>query len=58
MKLNATTEMMPVTWPSFANIHPFAPIEQAQGYQVRYFFCSFYFGLRSAIILVMYLPFS
>jgi len=34
MKLNATTEMMPVTWPNFANIHPFAPIEQAQGYQV------------------------
>lgn len=34
MKLNATTEMMPVTWPKFANIHPFAPIEQAQGYQV------------------------
>ncbi|RVW43894.1 Glycine dehydrogenase (decarboxylating) 2, mitochondrial [Vitis vinifera] len=33
MKLNATTEMMPVTWPSFANIHPFAPIDQAQGYQ-------------------------
>ncbi|RDX73249.1 Glycine dehydrogenase (decarboxylating), mitochondrial, partial [Mucuna pruriens] len=33
MKLNATSEMMPVTWPSFANIHPFAPIEQAQGYQ-------------------------
>ncbi|KOM42166.1 hypothetical protein LR48_Vigan04g236400 [Vigna angularis] len=33
MKLNATTEMMPVTWPNFANIHPFAPIEQAQGYQ-------------------------
>lgn len=35
MKLNATTEMMPVTWPSFAGLHPFAPIEQAQGYQVR-----------------------
>ncbi|XP_040997393.1 glycine dehydrogenase (decarboxylating), mitochondrial [Juglans microcarpa x Juglans regia] len=33
MKLNATTEMMPVTWPSFADIHPFAPTEQAQGYQ-------------------------
>jgi len=32
-KLNAT-EMMPLTWPSFANIHPFAPTEQAQGYQV------------------------
>nr|BAJ33627.1 unnamed protein product [Eutrema halophilum] len=33
MKLNATTEMMPVTWPSFTNMHPFAPVEQAQGYQ-------------------------
>ncbi|XP_020590288.1 glycine dehydrogenase (decarboxylating), mitochondrial-like [Phalaenopsis equestris] len=33
MKLNATTEMMPVTWPEFANIHPFAPVEQALGYQ-------------------------
>lgn len=33
MKLNATTEMMPVTWPSFTDIHPFAPTEQAQGYQ-------------------------
>lgn len=34
MKLNATTEMMPVTWPSFSDIHPFAPVEQAAGYQV------------------------
>lgn len=34
MKLNATTEMMPVTWPSFTDIHPFAPAAQAQGYQV------------------------
>ncbi|KAI7725811.1 hypothetical protein M8C21_031768, partial [Ambrosia artemisiifolia] len=33
MKLNATTEMMPVTWPAFADMHPFAPVEQAQGYQ-------------------------
>ncbi|KFK22384.1 hypothetical protein AALP_AAs42393U000300 [Arabis alpina] len=33
MKLNATTEMMSVTWPSFTNIHPFAPVEQAHGYQ-------------------------
>ncbi|KAJ1442800.1 Pyridoxal phosphate-dependent transferase, major domain [Sesbania bispinosa] len=33
MKLNATTEMMPVTWPNFTDIHPFAPTEQAQGYQ-------------------------
>jgi len=31
MKLNATTEMIPVTWPQ-ANLHPFAPLEQAQGY--------------------------
>ncbi|XP_015884495.2 glycine dehydrogenase (decarboxylating), mitochondrial [Ziziphus jujuba] len=33
MKLNATTEMMPVTWPAFSDIHPFAPAAQAQGYQ-------------------------
>ena len=32
MKLNATTEMEPITWPEFAAIHPFAPIEQAEGY--------------------------
>ncbi|WP_119730429.1 aminomethyl-transferring glycine dehydrogenase [Thermomonospora amylolytica] len=32
MKLNATTEMEPITWPEFANIHPFAPIDQARGY--------------------------
>jgi glycine cleavage system P protein (glycine dehydrogenase) len=34
MKLNATAEMMPITWPLFARIHPFAPLEQAQGYQI------------------------
>ncbi|HEX6825015.1 MAG TPA: aminomethyl-transferring glycine dehydrogenase, partial [Nitrospiraceae bacterium] len=33
MKLNATTEMLPVTWPEFSRIHPFAPIEQTKGYQ-------------------------
>jgi len=32
MKLNATTEMMPLTWPEFADIHPFAPADQARGY--------------------------
>jgi glycine dehydrogenase len=32
MKLNATTEMEPVTWPEFADLHPFAPIEDAAGY--------------------------
>jgi glycine dehydrogenase len=32
MKLNATTEMMPITWPEFAKIHPFAPADQVAGY--------------------------
>lgn len=32
MKLNATTEMAPITWPEFSSIHPFAPPEQAKGY--------------------------
>lgn len=34
MKLNATAEMMPVTWPEFGQIHPFAPRSQTRGYQV------------------------
>jgi glycine dehydrogenase len=33
MKLNATAEMLPVTWPEFAHIHPFAPAEQTAGYR-------------------------
>lgn len=32
MKLNATTEMEPITWPEFARMHPFAPLDQARGY--------------------------
>jgi len=32
MKLNATTEMLPITWPEFASLHPFAPRDQAAGY--------------------------
>ncbi len=32
MKLNATSEMIPITWPEFANVHPFAPADQRQGY--------------------------
>ena len=32
MKLNATAEMIPITWPAFCDIHPFAPLDQAQGY--------------------------
>lgn len=33
MKLNATSEMLPVTWPEFGRIHPFAPAEQTVGYR-------------------------
>ena len=36
MKLNATAEMIPVTWPEFGQIHPFAPLEQTQGYQTLF----------------------
>lgn len=32
MKLNAASELLPITWPEFANIHPFVPMDQAQGY--------------------------
>jgi glycine dehydrogenase len=34
MKLNATSEMIPVTWPEFANIHPLAPADQSEGYRM------------------------
>ncbi len=34
MKLNATAEMVPVTWPEFGKIHPFVPLEQAEGYRI------------------------
>jgi glycine dehydrogenase len=34
MKLNATSEMIPITWPEFANVHPFAPADQRAGYAV------------------------
>jgi glycine dehydrogenase len=33
MKLNATAEMIPITWPEFGQLHPFAPLDQANGYQ-------------------------
>jgi glycine dehydrogenase len=36
MKLNATAEMMPVTWPEFGKLHPFAPVDQAEGYQILF----------------------
>ncbi len=34
MKLNATAEMIPITWPEFTDIHPFAPADQAEGYRL------------------------
>ena len=45
MKLNATSEMIPITWPEFANIHPFCPPEQREGYaeldaQLRAWLCA------------------
>ena len=44
MKLNATSEMIPITWPEFAEIHPYAPADQRQGYalldaQLRAWLC-------------------
>jgi len=36
MKLNATSEMFPVTWPEFGRIHPFAPVDQTKGYQTLF----------------------
>src|SRR3712207_2004425 len=36
MKLNATAEMFPVTWPEIGKLHPFAPREQAEGYRVMF----------------------
>ena len=35
MKLNATTEMEPISWPGFAGMHPFAPVDQAAGLRAR-----------------------
>ena len=45
MKLNATSEMIPITWPEFANIHPFSPADQREGYaeldeQLRAWLCA------------------
>jgi glycine dehydrogenase len=36
MKLNAASQMLPVTWPEFGALHPFAPLKQAKGYQVLF----------------------
>ncbi|MDG6347193.1 aminomethyl-transferring glycine dehydrogenase [Luteimonas sp. 8-5] len=44
MKLNATAEMIPITWPEFADIHPLAPADQAQGY------CELIAGLEAMLV--------
>jgi glycine dehydrogenase len=36
MKLNATSEMIPITWNEFANMHPFAPVDQTEGYRTMF----------------------
>jgi glycine dehydrogenase len=36
MKLNAAAEMLPISWPEFARLHPFAPLKQAHGYQILF----------------------
>lgn len=50
MKLNATTEMIPVTWPEFGTLHPFIPAEQAEGY------AELFKGLESALAEITNLP--
>src|SRR5690606_4996030 len=36
MKLNAAAEMLPISWPGFAQLHPFAPVDQAEGYRTLF----------------------
>ncbi|MCA9481493.1 MAG: glycine dehydrogenase (aminomethyl-transferring), partial [Nitrospira sp.] len=36
MKLNATTEMIPISWPEFSRLHPFAPDDQSHGYRILF----------------------
>ena len=50
MKLNATTEMIPVTWANFGGLHPFIPVEQAQGY------AEIFKGLERALSVITGLP--
>ncbi len=39
MKLNASSEMIPITWPELANLHPYVPLDQAEGYQEMFKVC-------------------
>lgn len=40
MKLNGTSEMMAITWPEFASLHPFVPVDQAAGYAEMFEVCN------------------
>ena len=61
MKLNATSEMIPISWPELANLHPFVPLDQAAGYQemfeVRFFnvkiwfYTTFVFPMQTSAVL-------
>ena len=61
MKLNAASQMLPISWPEFGNLHPFVPVDQAAGYQEmfkklevceRWVFCrSVIFHLQSLVSL-------
>ncbi len=46
MKLNATAEMIPITWPGFANLHPYAPADQAEGWR------ELILGLERALVAI------
>jgi glycine dehydrogenase len=54
MKLNATSEMMPVTFPNFTDIHPFASSEHSQGYQVDSCTCFLNRNLRDMLCFLVY----
>ena len=60
MKLNATSEMIPISWPELANLHPFVPLDQAAGYQEMFevhlrLFWLFWLCLASLQMLALYL---
>lgn len=56
MKLNATTEMIPITWSEFADIHPFAPLDQTKGYQALFTDLENYLGKITGLPAVSLQP--
>ena len=49
MKLNATAEMIPISWPGFADIHPFAPEDQTEGFSILIHRLSEWFNASPAL---------